>query len=914
MGLFKSKNITDLQKENENLTKTVEQLTYAVESSYLPEAFTKGKKRKAEKIKEKIEKNELKINILKFDKIKKVPKDKESPAYYKYLILNEKNEINIINSKKKSHVKAINTLRDYKLKSHKTNIVRFTKKIEDLNTKIKDVTNKETKTDEENAKKVNSSILVNGGLGALHPSKSDPKKTSMLNLSAEEMTKLSTLDLTKIDTLIGVQKDILKRLTKIEENMIKEQDTSIKTSAIKKDTNKISEISQTDDKKEKKGGILDWITGLISTYLLTKGKKLLKTLLRPFTKRLDKIRESFGKKLDSVKGFFSRRLDSVKKFFEPLTDRLSQLSEKVNGFKDRMLDKIKNSKVGKFAGKVKDKIITAKEKVGKFAGKVKDKIITAKEKVGRVVGKVKDKFVNAKEKVGGFFRNMWDTGKQKASNLLESAKETAKTGWKNARSYASKAGHFVAEKAEQYGGKVYNIARKSVKGVVQFGKEKIIQYGGEFLELAKKKVQPIIEKIGIKAIGKAGFKQFANKLPGIGILAGLGFGAYDLIQGKPKKAALDILAGVIPTVLDAAGALSGPFAPLVVAAGLAASTGLSVYADSLDNKDKKVTNIKTKHTKIDSESETKKKSSKMRKIPISEKATNYLKAKKALDDFNKNNPQTEENSEVKHDPTGFSDYTVYKNKELETKSKLLNKKYYEAREAYIKSRQHDNLEKSGESYNRFSISMSKEEANAFDKKSKNMNFDEKNSLAERTLEEDAKKYQKKESKSKKTSAEKPKEDFKIEKSSNSTKDRLRDAVKIGTGNTTDMYLGKGPNKDIDVVYRYNKQQPFIWTENDVVKMAQDINDGKEVSQGTSYIPKDEEHTNPYSETKAEVNKEPKMLQKEESMNNIVKLSPSQTKPIVINQPSENRDSVNGFGYNYDNTVKLAEVFKGPAEI
>jgi len=63
---------------------------------------------------------------------------------------------------------------------------------------------------------------------------------------------------------------------------------------------------------------------------------------------------------------------------------------------------------------------------------------------------------------------------------------------------------------------------------------------------------------------------------------------------------------------------------------------------------------------------------------------------------------------------------------------------------------------------------------------------------------------------------------------------------VGNGKVSDLINVDGKY----VRYNYNEDQKYKWTPDDIKKMYKDYKDGKKISTGTDFIPKDESHLNP----------------------------------------------------------------------
>jgi hypothetical protein len=195
--------------------------------------------------------------------------------------------------------------------------------------------------------------------------------------------------------------------------------------------------------------------------------------------------------------------------------------------------------VEKFGGKIEGVLGKTLGKMGKF-GSVAAKVLGA---VGIGTGEVLAKGVGeAALKTGG----------------EELVKGAEKVGAKELVKGAEKVGgEELVKGAEKVGGK------ELVKGTEKVGGEELVKGAEkvgakEGLELGIKGA----EKIGAKSLGKSLLK----KIPGIGILAGLAFGASRLMEGDYTGAALEVASGAVSTL-----PIVGTAASIVIDAGLAAS-------------------------------------------------------------------------------------------------------------------------------------------------------------------------------------------------------------------------------------------------------------------------------------------------------------------------------------------------------
>ena len=922
-----TKTINDLKRSKEKLEEKIERKQdYLDTTVYLPSRIREALENRLDILEKKLDRINKKITVQEFKKIK-IPKNKESKEYFKYIIAYEENEIIKIESKKPSHVNAVNKLREHNIKEHKAKIARAKIKVRDYDKNIKkiktdvkslpdakaintaltkDITkikeNKEKLKNPEDSKQSDSkntekqvlekqvleksekqvleksentekSILKKSKTPILEnpenpgteeakenkpfnplvdqsklgqPKNNKPEKISLLNVTSDDLSNLNTLDLTKLDTLVGVHKKILEKLTQIEKNMIDEQDTSIKASSVHQNDTPI-QVSNVSNKKGEDTGIgFGLIAGIVAMYLKRKLARLVGALLKPFkdffSKRLKDIKGFFGKKLESIKNLFSKKLESIKNLFKPLTDKVSNLKKLISN-------------------KAKNLYDTGKKKVSNIIGKgknlAKNLYDTGKKKVSNIIGRGKN-----------LAKNLYDTDKKKVSNIIGKGKNLFSKG----KNLVSKS----MSKAIKSGEEVLSGAKNKL---VKFGKGVITKLSTKMSKDILSKTMPQITKlIGKKTL--TALTSVMKKVPGVSLLLGSAFAAKDFYNGDYAKGAVALLSGIAGTV-PGAGIILGP----------ALAMGGDYLIDKYNSKNKKPKHPKTKKVskKLSDEPTYEERIKKAVKLGEGDTSNAY---------FNRG-PEKNVDIIYKYDKSQQFIWT-----EDDIIKKGLDKK--EGKSIDIDPKL---IPKDKEHFNPLYINEVLQVQSSKINRTSNIDL-LKNLLAKDNTKESLNKIPNATPINTSKVARPPKAHRPEKTSREAYKDKLKNALHLGHGDTSDIYLGVGPKKDLDIVYSYNKNQSFVWTEKDLIQKAQDLKNGKEINTGTSYIPKDDDHKNRSNTKKTipvELTKERKTLNKEQQIQNITNLTPannttpmtsSQTN-VMVNQGSQQAP---------DNAVRLAETF------
>ena len=224
---------------------------------------------------------------------------------------------------------------------------------------------------------------------------------------------------------------------------------------------------------------------------------------------LDGIEKTLAKSFSGLTSFKKDLIDNLKK---NLSDKTESSSES-GGLFGFIKDRIKSWRAGKNLAKQVTK--TAGKEVAEVAGK--QIIKTAGKEAAKTVGKEAAKTVGkeATEVVG---------------------KEAAKVVGKEATEVVGKeAAKVVGKEATEVAGKqVISAATKAG------GKEVAEVAGKQVVKAAGKEVA----KVGGKTIGKSLLK----KIPGVGLIAGLGFGAERALSGDWTGAGLELASGAASTI------------------------------------------------------------------------------------------------------------------------------------------------------------------------------------------------------------------------------------------------------------------------------------------------------------------------------------------------------------------------------
>lgn len=126
---------------------------------------------------------------------------------------------------------------------------------------------------------------------------------------------------------------------------------------------------------------------------------------------------------------------------------------------------------------------------------------------------------------------------------------------------------------------------------------------------------------------------------------------------------------------------------------------------------------------------------------IKDLANSYTQSKKELEDFNKANPYTDENSKTKYDDVFMENETSYTDEELNKKKRELSSKVRKSKDKYIKKTQDKLITEKGGYSTRFGVPMDEEQSLKFDKETEGKNLSEKFDYANSTLDKQAMKYQ-----------------------------------------------------------------------------------------------------------------------------------------------------------------------------
>lgn len=450
--------------------------------------------------------------------------------------------------------------------------------------KLKDYLSNDTDNDQEDLNEidgVDTSAALSSTLSKLSPFENEEVKTSSEESSEEGgvSTKIQAIssvytrrseDPVKVSSIIVTQNEkIIQLLSDISEDMIDEQDTAMKASESTLVEEPTQEIQQVADKKPEKSFLAKLLGGLMM-------------LLGPVFKLLRKLNGSnvlkflwkalkFG---GTVIGFLAKNIWKALKSTYKLG---SWVAKQIGAWVKKFLPGIKSivGKVSKFMANIGTTIAkAAKAAVNKaleFAKPALTWLIKQKDALKTLLGLGKEgtkaaakgavkgaangvkgatKVSEMAPKKGGFFSGFADkvsAAKDKLSKLKDSAikkvsavKDKVVKGGK-ALYKAGKTKVIKASKA------VMSVVKKGIGKAIKFGKGTVAALKGKALELAKGKILPMIGKV----LGKNGLKILTKTLsiiPGVSILTGLGFGIYEAMQGNYKKAALEVVAGLIGSI------------------------------------------------------------------------------------------------------------------------------------------------------------------------------------------------------------------------------------------------------------------------------------------------------------------------------------------------------------------------------
>ena len=197
-------------------------------------------------------------------------------------------------------------------------------------------------------------------------------------------------------------------------------------------------------------------------------------------------------------------------------------------------------------------------------------------------------FKEVMEKVSSYFGGMKDKAISAADDIGKSAKNLVTEAWGGVKSTLASGVDYVSDVAKAGKDKVVEVVEVGAKAVaessvgkyaiekggqlIQFGEKKVAAIVGPIKEIVEGKVVPIFTRLMEDKFGGTAAKSILKKIPAISILAGLGFGAYEMFQGNWEKGLLEILSGFVASI---------PI-PFV---GAAASMGIDYYNSTIPGKD-----------------------------------------------------------------------------------------------------------------------------------------------------------------------------------------------------------------------------------------------------------------------------------------------------------------------------------------
>jgi len=370
------------------------------------------------------------------------------------------------------------------------------------------------------------------------------QKVSDINFNS-----LNSDNLGNISTLIGINTKIFETLLRIEENAFDEQDTSIKTSEVVKGDNQVIQVSKVENKPEEESFFKKLLKGLflllgptvMKFWKALKGSKLIKFLWD--------ILKVGGSVISYLAKHIWASLKNTAYVLKDISKWISDKATKLLGPLKEGFDKLK-TKLSKVLGSIKslakntiNTIIKPflpalnfiKEKLGTlktFLGGLADKAKAVKNTVVKKVSAIKNKVSQGLD----WFKSKKDAVVKKVSSVKDKVVSKVKAGYK-----------VVKTKVVKVSKSVITAIKKGVGKAVAFGKSKVTQLKGKALEMAKGKIMPMIGKV----LGKNAFKALGALLkfvPGVSILTGLGFGIHEAIKGNYKKAALEVVSGLIGSI------------------------------------------------------------------------------------------------------------------------------------------------------------------------------------------------------------------------------------------------------------------------------------------------------------------------------------------------------------------------------
>ena len=606
---------TSIIKEKEDLEEKLEKkqasFLYKKVSSKLNTGslFSNKLEKKIAKKQEQIDKLDLKISDVEFNGlIKPVDIKKGTVEGYEYenkvldQVINKyklsmktanvtdisliKKVINFKQNRKIKKVEKLKKINDKEIKKLKRQEedVKYQQELAELN-KPKSLDDETSQFDKSNESKVNTQkskkIVKKLFTKVSQVSTEESTDSKNTNKPAEAVSEINfdsinSFDLSNISKLIGINTKIYEVLSKIEEDSIDEQDTSIKTSSVPNsvEVQKVSQINEPEKKDDE-----SFLSKLIKGFMLLFGPKLFKfwkmfkgSGLFKFLSKLVKVSGSILKYLakevwKTLKGIgtLSKWLGSkISEYLKPAGKFMKSIFSSIKGKITESVEAAKSAFMKKFG----EPLQWLKNKVGtlkKFFSGLADKAKNIKDNVVKKVSDAKDFVKNKAGAAKDWVSNKWNSVKTKAKNIKDNvvkkvsdAKDFVKNKATNIKDNVVKKVSVVKTRivknaksvykgAKGLAGKALTVVKKGIGKAVKFGKSKVAKLTGAAKALAKKTVMPMVKKI----IGKVGLKalsKVAGFIPGVSILTGLGFGIYEAMKGNYKKAALEVIAGLVGSI------------------------------------------------------------------------------------------------------------------------------------------------------------------------------------------------------------------------------------------------------------------------------------------------------------------------------------------------------------------------------